>query len=63
LLHELLEVVSNPRVGREDVWPWTHSPDGRCSVKSAYTYLSKSLPVPGALGGEILRAISRVWKS
>ena len=63
LLIELLEVVSSPREGREDVWSWIHCPDGRYSVKSAYAYLSKILPVPGAPNGEILQAVSRVWKS
>jgi hypothetical protein len=63
LLHELMLVVTrNSRVNRDDRWSWTHSSDGRYSVKSAYTHLSKSLPssVPN---GEVLQAVSRVWKS
>ena len=63
LLHELLAVLSSSREGRDDVWSWIHSPDGRYSVKSAYTFLSKSLQVPGAPDGETLQAVSQVWKS
>jgi len=64
LLNELLVVVTrHSRVEREDVWSWTHSPDGRYSVKSAYSSLLKGVPVVGALEGDILQAVSRIWKS
>ena len=48
LLADLL-VVANMLsiVVREDVWSWTISPDGRYSVKSAYSNLMKGLPAAG----------------
>lgn len=64
LLYDLLIVVTRlSSVLREDVWSLTNSPDGRYSVKSSYSTLIKGLPAMGALEGEILQAVSRVWKS
>ncbi|KEH41038.1 hypothetical protein MTR_1g041135 [Medicago truncatula] len=51
------------RVVREDVWSWTNSPDGRYLAKSSYSTLINGLPAMGTLEGEILQAVSRVWKS
>ncbi|XP_024636569.1 uncharacterized protein [Medicago truncatula] len=50
-------------VVREDVWSWTLSLDGRYSVKSACSFLIKDLMVMGIPQGEVLKAVSRVWKS
>ena len=35
------------RVDREDEWTWTLSPDGRYSVKLAYSALLKDLSTEG----------------
>ena len=51
------------RLGSEDEWSWSHSPDGRYSVKSAYSLLINGLPASGAPQGDTLRAVARVWKS
>ena len=49
LLNEMLKVVSRlSRVDMEDVWSWTHSVDGRQSVKSDYTYIIKGLSATSA---------------
>jgi hypothetical protein len=48
-------------VDREDVWSWTHN--GRYSVKSAYCSLLKGVRAAGVHEGEILQAVSWVWKS
>jgi len=45
------------------VWSWTLSTDGRYSVKSAYSSLLKGLTISGIPQGEVLKAVSRVWKS
>jgi len=64
LLNELLCVVARTsKLEREDAWSWSHSPDGRYSVKSAYSMLIKRLPAVGAPQGEALFAVARVWKS
>jgi len=64
LLNELLVVVNRHSWSdREDGWSWTHSSDGRYSVKSAYSILLYSLPGNGALEGVVLEAASRVLKS
>jgi hypothetical protein len=64
LLTDLLVVAFRAsRVAREDVWSWTHSPDSRFSVKSAYSLLIQGLPDPGILEGVVLQAVSKVWKS
>jgi hypothetical protein len=48
LLFDLLVVATRPtRVDREDTWSWINSPDGRYSVKSAYSILSKGLVPEG----------------
>jgi hypothetical protein len=39
------------------------SPDDRFSMKSAYLALLKGLPPAGAPEGEVLAAVSSVWKS
>jgi len=56
-------VNRNSRVDRENRWSWTNSSDGRYSVKSAYALLSKSLLSSDAPNGEVLQAVSWVWKS
>jgi len=63
LLNELLVVVARiSRVDKEDRWAWTLSYDGRFSVKSAYGHLLSNLPGIDAPVGEVLQAVSRVWK-
>lgn len=64
LLNELPVVVArHSRVDMEDWWSWDHNPDGRYSVKSAYSSLLRGLPVEDAPDDVILQAVSRVWKS
>lgn len=50
------------RLDREDVWSWSHTSDGRYSIKSAYYLLLEGLPAMGAPQGDTLRAIAMVWK-
>lgn len=52
-----------PESTNETSLPWTHSTDGRYSVKSAYSHLLSSLQSSGAPEGDVLQAVSRVWKS
>ena len=62
--NEFLVVASRPfQVGREDVWSWAYSSDGRYSVKSAYSLLINGLSATGGPQGDTLRAVRRVWKS
>jgi hypothetical protein len=64
MLSDLLAVATRrARVVTEDVWYCTLSPDGRYSVKSMYASLLKGLTVMGTPQGEVLQAVSRVWKS
>jgi hypothetical protein len=64
MLSDLLAVaIRGAMVVSEDVWSWTLSRDGRYSVKSAYSSLLKGLQVLGIPQGEVLQAVSRVWKS
>ena len=64
LLVDLLQVATRlSRVDREDRWSWSCSPDGRLSVKSAYSIHIKGLPATGTPVGEELLIVSRVWKS
>jgi len=64
LLNKLLVVVTRQsRNDREDGWSWTHSSDGRYSVKSAYSHLAASLPSTDFPAGVALEAATRVWKS
>jgi len=45
------------------VWSWTNSLDGQYFVKLAYFNLIKGMPTTGNPEGEVLQAVSRVWKS
>jgi len=64
LLNELLVVVNRHfRSDREDWWSWTHSSDGRYSVKLAYSLILSSLSSNRAPKGDVLEATTRVWKS
>ena len=45
------------------MWSWTLRPDGRYSMKSAYSSLLNGLSVSSIPQGEVLKAVSRVWKS
>ena len=45
-----------------DTGSWTNSPDGRYSVKSAYSILIKGLLTAGTPEGVVLQAVPRVWK-
>jgi len=52
LLSDLLALATKPpKVEREDTWSWTNSPDGRYSVKSAYSILIKGLLTTGTPRG------------
>jgi len=59
----LLVATRHSRLDREDVWSWSLTPDGRYSVKSAYSLLIKGLPDAGAPHGDTLQATTRIWKS
>jgi len=64
LLADLLGIATRlSRVVRDDGWSWTSNPDGRYSVKSAYSHLFKALPAAGIPKGVVLQAASAVWKS
>lgn len=61
LLTDLLEVAKrHSRIVREDAWYWSISPDGRYSVKSAYSNLIKSLSTAGCPEGVVLQAVSSI---
>jgi len=55
LLNELLVVVSRQtHVNWGDMWFWNLTPEGRYSVKLAYSFLLSRMPTLGSPEGAIL---------